>query len=103
MMREAYAAALQFEHIAYQILEKITPLVPELADALSEYTRKMLRCMRRGPKEGLKAAVWMVEVLIVLDELRDAKIEPALITAATEILERIEEELREEGSLPPAR
>ncbi|MGQ0563243.1 MAG: hypothetical protein ACT443_15390 [Gemmatimonadota bacterium] len=110
--REAYKGALQFEHVALRILNGITATHPQQADELAEYTNQMLRCVRRsnhcvgtkkGQQESIQAAVWMVELLIVLNDLRDTDAERALITAAIEILERVEEALRAEGSLPPVR
>ena len=110
--REAYKSALQFEHIVFRILGRITATHPNEAHELAEYTNQMLRCLRRsnhcigtnrGQHESIQAAVWMVEALIILSELRDYKVERALVTAAIELLERTEDHLRSEGSLPPAR
>jgi hypothetical protein len=45
----------------------------------------------------------MVEALIVLHDLKDNNVERVVVTAAAELLERVEDALREEGSLPPER
>lgn len=109
--REAYNAALRFEHLVCRILDGITASHPEEANELAEYTNQMLRCLRKsngcigtkeGQKESLQAAVWMVEALIILNDLKDNHVERALVTAAIELLECSEDALREEGSLPPA-
>jgi hypothetical protein len=110
--RGAYNAALQFERLVCRILDDITALHPREADELAEYTNQMLRCLRRsnhcvgtrrGQQQSIQAAVWMVEALLVLEYLKDRNVERALITAAIEVLERTEDALRAEGSLPPAR
>lgn len=109
--REAYNSALRFEHLVCRILDGITASHPQEANELAEYTNHMLRCLRnsnscmgtkKGQKESLQAAVWMVETLIILNDLKDNRVERALVTAAIELLERIEDAMREEGSLPPA-
>lgn len=110
--RAAYHAALQFEHLVFRILDRSTAKHLHAADELAQYTHQMLRCLRksntcvgtkRGQEESIQAAVWLVELLIVLNDLSDSGGDHALITAGMEILERIEEALRAEGSLPPAR
>ena len=109
--REAYTRALQLEQIVSRIVDIITPTHPQEASELVAYTHEMLRCLRasngcvgskRGRRESIQAAVWMVEVMIILNGL-DACSGRALITAAIEVLERVEEALRAEGSLPPVR
>ena len=109
--RIAYKIALQFERLVLRIVNAISATHPHQAGELEEYTNQMLRRLRRsnncvgteqGRQESVDAAVWMVEVLIVLNELRDNDVESALVTAAIEVLERVESELRVEGSLPPA-
>jgi hypothetical protein len=109
--REAYNAALQVEQLVLRILDVITTTHPEVANELTEYTNQMLRCLRRsnhcigtqkGCAESVQAAVWMVEMLIILNYLKDNNVERARIMAATELLERVEEALRMEGSLPRA-
>ena len=110
--REAHNAALQFERLVCRILDRITATNRGEAEELAEYTNQLLRCLRRsnnvvgtkrGQQQSIQAAVWMVEVLIVLETLKDRNAERALITAAIEVLERIEAALRAEGSLPPVR
>lgn len=110
--REAYTVALQFERLVFRILDGITAEHPREAEELAEYTNQMLYCLRRsnrciGTKKGVRnsiqAAVWMVEILIVMMSLKESKVERALIAAGIELLERIESALRAEGSLPPAR
>jgi hypothetical protein len=111
-VRPAYSAALQFERLVYRMLDSITATHPREAGELAEYTNQLLRCLRRsndcvgttkGQQQSVQAAVWMVEALIILEDLKDANLERALITAAFEVLERAEDALRAEGSLPPAR
>ena len=110
--RAAYDLALQFEHLALRIVDAVQATHPEEADELTEYTNGMLSCFRRsngcvatdhGRQESFQAAVWMVEAQITLNALNDADVESALITAASELLERMEYALRAEGSLPPVR
>ncbi|MGQ0814099.1 MAG: hypothetical protein ACT4O1_06495 [Gemmatimonadota bacterium] len=110
--RDAYNNALQFEHLVIRILDGITASHPQEANELAEYTNRMLRCLRHsnncvgtkhGQQESIQAAVWMVEALIILNHLNDNGVERALITAAIEVLERIEDALRAEGSLPRVR
>jgi hypothetical protein len=109
--RPAYYNALQFEHLVVRILDGIRIKRPRASRDLEEYTSEMLRCFRRsnncpgteqGRQESFRAAVWMVEVLIVLINLQNKGVERALITAAIEVAERIESDLRAEGALPPA-
>jgi hypothetical protein len=110
--RPAYTTALQFEQIMFRILEITSNTHSYAADQLIEYTRQMLRSLRRsnnaigtikGNEESIQAAVWMVELLIVLEDLKENHQARPLVNAAGELLERIEEALRAEGSLPPAR
>jgi hypothetical protein len=110
--RDAYKSAVQFERIVFRILDGITATHPSEADELAEYTNQMLRCLRRsnnwvgtkrGNHESIQAAVWMVEALIILKGLDNNRVERALVTAGIELLERTEDALRAEGSLPPAR
>lgn len=109
--RVAYTTALQFERLVLRILDGIRVSYPGEANELADYTNQMMRCFRRsnncvgtkhGQHESVQAAVWMVEALIILNELHDNGIERALVTASIEVLERVESDLRVEGSLPPA-
>jgi hypothetical protein len=109
--RIAYHIALQFQQLAVRIVDEIRPTHRRLARELEEYTNEMLSCLRRsnncvgteqGRQESVQAAVWMVDALIVLTKLHDNHVERALVTASIEVLERVETELRVEGSLPPA-
>ena len=111
-LRDAYKAALNFEHLVSLILDGIGGTHPREADELAEYTRHLLRCVRssnhcvgtrKGQQRSVQAAVWMVEALIILHDLQDSNVQRALVTAAIEVLERVENALRGEGSLPPAR
>ena len=108
----AFSTALQFEHLALRVADHVYATHPQPADELAEYTNQMLRCFRRStncvdPKkaqqESIQAAVWMVEALIILEDLKDEAVERPLITAAIEMLERTEDAMRAEGLLPPAR
>jgi hypothetical protein len=110
--RAAYGTAKRFEHHVLRILDRITATHPQAANELAEYTNQMLKCLRRsnsciGTKKGqhhsIQAGVWMVEALIVLHDLKDNNVERVVVTAAAELLERVEDALREEGSLPPER
>jgi hypothetical protein len=109
--REAYDAALRFEHVALQITDRVRSAHREDAEEIAEYTNEMLRCLRlsnnriktkKGHDATIQAAVWMVEVLIILQRLGDEDVERPLVTTAIELLERVEDALRREGSLPPA-
>lgn len=110
--RAAYTTALQFEQLLLRILDKTSVSDSYAAHELIEYTRRMLRSLRRsnncvgtikGNEESIQAAVWMVELLIILEDLKENVSARPLVNAAGELLERIEEALRVEGSLPPAR
>ena len=110
--REAYNAALRFERLLLRLINDITPTHPEEAAELAEYSNQMMRGLRRsnncigtkkGQQQSIQAAVWMVEVLIILNYLGDNNVARSQVTAAVELLERIEEALRVECSLPPAR
>lgn len=111
-VRDAYNIALQFEHLVLLILDAVTTTHPREADELAEYTNQMLRCLRRsnkcvgtskGREQSVQAAVWLVEALIILNDLQGSSAGCAEVTAAIEVMERIEDALRDEGSLPPAR
>jgi hypothetical protein len=109
--REAYIEALRVGQLVMRILDAITATHPRDARELARYTNRMLKWLRRsndcvGTRKGrdasLQAAVAMVEALILLNYLKDHGIEVARILAVSELLERVEDALRAEGSLPPA-
>ena len=109
--REAYTIALQCEHLIQQLVDKFIGPCPREAKALAAYTRRMMQSLRRsndcvgterGRQHSLQAMVWMVEALIMLNMFYEADAERVLVDAAREMMERVEEALREEGSLPPA-
>jgi hypothetical protein len=107
--RTAFNTALQFDRLVVRILDGIKRTHPLESSDLAEYTNEMMCCLRRsnncvhteqGRQESFQAAVWMVEALIILNDLHDNGVEYALVTAAIEVLERVESDLRIEGSLP---